>query len=84
MGRHSYLDQAAQLASQVGVQAVQEGHGDTLALVSSCLPRSWMTAPPCCGCYGCVSDSAAFLVEWVPGLSTWNFLVGASQLVLPA
>ena len=35
MGRHSYLDQAAQLAAQVGVQAVQEGHGDKLALVSS-------------------------------------------------
>ena len=44
MGRHSYLDQAAQLAAQAGVQAVQEGHGDQLALVSSCLSMGWMTA----------------------------------------
>ena len=44
MGRHSYLDQAAQLAAQVGLQAVQQGQGDKLALVSRCLPRGCMTA----------------------------------------
>ena len=49
MGRHSYLDQAGQLAAQVGIQAVQEGHGDKLALVSSFLPMGWVTAHQCCG-----------------------------------
>lgn len=67
MGRHSYLDQAGQLAAQVGIQAVQEGHGDKLALVSSFLPMGWVTAHQCCGC---MSDSAACLTERLPGLCT--------------
>eukprot|EP00891_Asterochloris_glomerata_P002109 jgi/Astpho2/2109/Aster-00588 len=48
MGRHSYLDQAGQLAAQVGIQAVQEGHGDKLALVLA----SWVAE----------SDSALLVV----------------------